>query len=521
MSINITSNTGTGSIVPDSIFAYSYSEEVTSIDPSSSNGGTSQVTLSAVADSTSKFLINNLMQLTDTDSGSVDFQVKSVSINAGLVSITGDTTMARLNVEKTAGPVGGLPETPATLLDAINYYCGLVGITPAFDDAIDSDLSLVPVNFIGWTGNVWEHLKMLCSASSFSLVDNSPFEMYFANNELRFRPALSRRSDFSENKAEESTSINAFDASKSVVVTYYGTSYGIDKVFYEESNYSPDTPEENKFQSSLNDNFQVDAGKTITKRFKIDASLASINQPEPVIEITRVPPSPYADGGVGQYVVVGTDNLPVKPAQWTALGGKLTVALTENPNEVEVTMTAPEAYIMPTADSSSADTTPAPYKIGIESSGIADYPALWLTGTGVFFIKEDKTFLTGAPDNYTSNDVAATINNPFISDLHSLSNAGIAAAQAYCGPTVTVNKTLGNRGTFGTTIGLTERIDDAVFRYESVSYSPASVQLSGRMYTSINEFDENWIDTSFSTFNSSLTGLKFNELTVAPLTKGI
>lgn len=518
MPVTLTSSAGNGSIQPDSVFSYSYSEDVTSIDPSSSNGGTSQLNASAIATDKSKFLINNSAQLVDSESGSISFQVKNVSINAGAVAITGDTLMARLNVVKSAGPVGGTPEAPASLLDAINYYCSLVSIEPQFDDLLDEDLALVPVNYIGWNGNVWEHLKMLCSAVSVSLVDNAPIEMYFLGSQLRFRYALVRSADFSESKSEHSVSVDAFDASKTVGVYNYNTSYGVNKVFYEESNYAENADRDTIFKSSINDTLQVDAGKTITKRFKIDASLTSVNQPVCVETITRIPPAPYADGGMGEYVVVGSDELPIQPSEWNALGGKLTVSITENPNEIEITITAPDSVTMPTADNPATEVTNAPYKIGAE---LDTYPAFWLTGTGVFFNKKEQKFLTGSPDSYTASDKAPVVDNPFITDLHTLSNAGIAAAQTYCGPSVMVNRSVGEPGDFGLTIGLTEKIDDNRFRYESASYSPTSVQLSGRMYTSINEFDENWIDVTFDSFNTSMANIKFSEFTVAPLTKGI
>jgi hypothetical protein len=342
--------------------------------------------------------------------------------------------------------------------------------------------------------------------------------MYVSNNTLRFRLALQRSVDFSESISDSSISVNAFDASKSVGIYNYNTSYGVDKVIYEESNYDVNADPTTTFKSSINDTLQVDAGKTITKRFKIDASLTSINQPTCVQTITRVPPSPYADGGVGEYVVVGSDDLPIQPSEWIALGGKLTISITENPNEIEVSITAPASVTMPTAENPATEVTNAPYKIGAE---LDTYPAFWLTGTGVFFDKKEKVLLTGSPNSYTASDKASTIDNPFVFDLHSLSNAGVAAAQAYCGPSVNINRTVGVPGVFGSTIGLTEKVGDTRFRYESASYSPNSVQLSGKMYTSIYEFGENWVDTSFSTFNTAMAGLKFNEFTVIPLAKGI
>lgn len=528
MSIDITSNSGNGAIVPESIFNYSYSEEVTSLSPASLTGGTGQVSINAVAIDDDKIgtshpktglMVNNTIQLTDSEHGSVEFQVKNISLMNGVTTIIGDTIMSRLNVIKPAGPIGGAPETPATLLDAINYYCSLVSVTPVYDDLIDEAFALVPVNFIGWTGNVWEYLKMLCAAQSVSLTDDVGFEMYVSNNQLHFRYALVRETDFVGRDSDKSINIDAFDAAKSVGVYYYDTRFAEDGVMYEFSNYDKNADPDTIFKSSINDVMQVDAGESITKRFVMDASLQSINQPVCVSTISRVPPAAYA-GLTGEYVVVGDDDLPIQPSEWVALGGKLEVSITENPNEIEVTITAPASFTMPTAANPATEVTNAPYKIGAE---LGDYPAFWLTGTGVFFNKQEKKFLTGASDSYTAKDEAPVIDNPFISDLHTLSNRGIAAAQEYCGPAVTITRSVADYGNFGDTIGFTERLSSNRFRYDSASYTPSSVQLTGRAYATVNDFDEKWVGKTFADFNAiafespSPEALKFNEFTVIPL----
>ena len=454
------------------------------------------------------------MTITDTERGSVTGQVKAVTLANDIASITSDTILSRLNVVRAAAPVGGASGTPKTLLDAINYYCSLVdGVTPQFDNDLDDALDLVPVNFIGWNGNVWEYLKMLCSAVSASLVDDVAIEMYVLNNQLRFRYAMTRSFDFSEKSSDLSIAIDAFEAAESVTVSFYKTSYGVNKVFYELSNYNVGADPKTTFKSSINDIMQVDAGETVTKRFLIDASLESINQPTPVATISRVPPAAYA-GTTGEYVVVGSDDLPIQPSQWIALGGKLTVSITENPNEIEVSITAPASVTMPTAGNPATEVTNAPYKIGAE---LGDYPAFWLTGTGVFFEKIDKKLLTGAGSTYTTNKEAPSVDNPFIFDLHTLSNRGVAAAQFYCGPRIIGTRTVSDALNFGEAIGMTERIGDLRFRYESADYNPSDIKLSGQSYATINEFDETLVDKTFANFNTATTGLKFNEFTLQPL----
>jgi hypothetical protein len=513
MPIDITSNNGNGSIKPESVFSYSYSEEVTSISPAESKGGTGQLSFSAVAEPDSLLLVNNTLTLTDSERGSVSGQVKSIALNNGIVNITADTIMSRLNVSRTAGPIGGPSGTPATLLEAINYYCSLVSVTPGFDGGLDDTLDTIPVNFIGWNGNVWEYLKMLCSAVSASLVDDVPIEMYVEDDQLKFRLAMQNATDFSGKDSELSVSVDAFDAAQSVGVYFYDTSYGSNKVIYEMSNYAENADPKNIFKSSINDVMQVDAGETLTKRFVIDASLESVNQPTPVATITRIPPAPYA-GITGEYVIVGSDDLPIQPSQWIALGGKLTISVTENPNEIEVTIVAPASVTMPTAENPTTEVTNAPYKIGAE---LGDYPAFWVTGTGVFFNKREKRFLTGAGDIYTSDEEAPTVDNPFISDLHTLSNRGVAAAQFYCGPRLAVNRTVAGGYNFGDLIGVTEKIDDVRFRYESADFNPSDIRLTGQAFTTITEFNETVVDKTFTEFNAAFDDLKFNEFTVKPL----
>ena len=48
MRVNLTNLDGSGSVKPRSLFNYSYSEDVTTLDPANENGGTGQVSASAI-----------------------------------------------------------------------------------------------------------------------------------------------------------------------------------------------------------------------------------------------------------------------------------------------------------------------------------------------------------------------------------------------------------------------------------------------------------------------------------------
>jgi hypothetical protein len=533
MSIKLENVSGNGSIVPNSIFSYSYSEEVSSLEPSNIAGATSQVSVSAIAvesektdsHADSKLLINNEMIFTDDLRGSIEFQVKNVSVNAGAVSITGDTIQARLNVERTADPHGG---SGATLLTAIIEYCGLVGITPTISSAFETQLDAVPVNFMGWKGNVWEKLKELCAGFSASTTNNVGIEMVISGNDLVFRKARQVTKVIDSKLSEKSISIESFESAKSVKVMNYNTSYGIDKVYYELSNFDESKKPEDRFQSSISDSMQVEAGETLRKRFVVNATFDSIEQPVCVDQITRTPPDPYA-GAQGEYVIVGIDDLPIDPTQWNENGGLLRVELVDEngealpPGEIELVITAPKFTNLPqAADPNEASF--APYKIGVESSGEAEYPALWLVGTGVFYEKKEKTFLTGSSDEYTSKTEGPTIDNIFIINDFNASSRGVAAAQANCGPKITLNQTLPNDFVFTDDVGSMQTIGLNTYRVNSANFSESSINLVSSASVTIEEWNAIWSGKTFQTFTNTVLDvdlfpdqtLRFNEFTIIP-----
>jgi hypothetical protein len=518
--------TGNGTIVNGSISNFSYSEDVTSLEPSTINGGLQQVNATIVGDGSgtkkdSLLLINNDVKLIDTEYGELPFRVKKVSKNNDLISISGNTLSSRLNVIKTALPLGG---EGANLYTALQYYCELVDITPVIDSEFATELEQIAVNFIGWDGNVWDHLKMLCAAVSVDSDNNVGIEMYIDGEELKFRKALQQSINLTAKSSDISFEVDSFDAAKSIEIYNYNTSYGTDRVIYSQSNYDGSLVASARFQNSIDDSLQVNAGETLTKRFKISASLNEVNQPVAVSTINRTPPFPY-DGITGEYVIVGVDDIPVNPDQWRDLGGNLEISLYDKDgnrlpaDEIEITITAPSVPNLPHAENA-AEVGLSPYKIGVESSGTADYPALWITGTGVFFEKKLETYYTGTATEYTSNDVAITIDNPFITNSFLSTSRGVAAAQVACGPRITISQSISDGLSFGQAAGSTQIIDNNVYRISAASFNPGSISLTSIPAATIANFNSVWTGKTFTQFNAIMgTELWFNEFSIIPLNK--
>jgi hypothetical protein len=533
MPVKLENISGNGSILPNSIFAYNYSEEVTSLEPSNIAGATSQVSVSAISVNSeetdshadSKLLINNEMLLTDSVNGSVGFRVRGVSKNLETVLITGDTVQSRLNVERTAGPHGG---TGATLLTAIEYYCGLVDVVPVISTEFADEMDAIPVNFIGWNGVVWEKLKELCAGFNVSTTNSVGLEMVIVENELVFRKAKQITITIDKNLISDSITIESFDSAESVTISNYNTSYGEDEVFYELSNFDNSKEEQDRFQSSINDSMQVEAGQTLRKRFTVNASFVSVNQPVCVEQIDRNILEPYYTGTTGEYVIVGIDDLPIKPNQWTENGGSVTVELVDEngeplpPGEIDLVVKAPTLSGLPKAANPN-EIAFAPYKIGIESSGEKQYPALWLTGTGVFYEKEQKLLLTGSSNEYTSRAEGPTVDNIFMTNSLNASSKGLAAAQANCGPKIRIDRQLSGGITFGN-IGSMFISGLNQYRIETVNFTDSSVTLTASASLTINQWNQIWTGLTFQDFDDTVLdpnlfpdeALKFNEFTIIP-----
>jgi hypothetical protein len=465
------------------------------------------------------------MSFTDSLRGVVNFRVKNVSKNLAAVSITGETIESRLNVERTAAPHGG---EGSTLLTAINYYCGLVDIEPLIEDEFADELDLVPVNFMGWKSIVWEKLKELCAGFSASVDENVGIEMVINESDLVFRKAKQNVISVQRELSNESINIESFDTARSVRVVNYNTSYGTDKVFYEVSNFDESKEKQDRFQSSISDSMQVEAGATLRKRFTVNATFETVNQPVCVEQIDRDFPDPY-EGTTGQFVIVGIDDLPIKPEEWNDNGGSLTVELVDEngealpPGEIELVIKAPKLTGLPKA-SDPNEIAFAPYKIGVESSGEAEYPALWITGTGVFYEKKEKLFLTGSSNEYTSKAEGPTVDNIFITDAFNATSRGVAAAQANCGPKITLSQEMFKGFTFSDDIGSLQTVGLNQYRINTASFSESSISITSSALLSIDQWNSIWIDATFEDFNDTVLdpdlfpdeALKFNEFSIIP-----
>ncbi len=190
----------------------------------------------------------------------------------------------------TAGPHGG---SGYTLLSALEYYCELAGITVAngnlvFEGTLDDDLDLIPANFIGWNGNLWEHIKMFCAGVSASATDNVGIEAYIDLDTLVFRKAKTADANFKQQDlSSQSIAIDSFDAAQKFEIFNYNTSYKVNSVVQSLSVNIDNLPSVAR-NATVSDAIQVNAGETVKVRLTINASLETVNQPTVTI-MPRLP----------------------------------------------------------------------------------------------------------------------------------------------------------------------------------------------------------------------------------------
>lgn len=385
--------------------SYSASEDATPIDGGDSSGATGQISFAMpanlMADGT-ELLLNKPMEIEDGSNGRVAGTVAGVSIAGGFASLTAETLLTKLVVEKQVAPFVG------TLEAAFTYYLGLAGIT-AGQFYIDPSIASRNVVFPGFFGSVWDFLKQLCVAQQVEIAEVSSLVI--------MRP-LRTRTLTVDNDVDRTWQSNNSQLARTIEIYNYNSQYVTNGLLYPTGGWNNDTQI-----------YQVDAGETLEVDVPVDGSVMSIVQP--TIQ-TFVSPT-HSTSSV--YAVSGADGLPIPPAQWTAQGGKLTVSINEDRKSLTLTIVG------------ATETKYAPYRIAMSSGDGNYYSSLRLVGQGVTWKKELLTLPTGVPLSKSANDVGVTIDTPFVDNIVKAYEVGMRAAQRYASPaqSISVTATVVNR----------------------------------------------------------------------------
>ena len=362
------------------------------------------------------------MSLVDTKMGSTVGTTREVSdsrVSPSQYTVMATNRLGEFNIETQVLPFSG------TLENAFRYYCSLANIDSGI--IVDPAFASRQVNFLGWNGNLWNHMKMMATAVG--------ADLNLISNNVVLRPV--RLFDAIRNRNVDSqASITSTDLARKQEVIWYPTEYVASGLVYPSGGWRSDI-------SPLS----VSAGETVTTILDsskdVFASIFEVNQPVAQSFVSKE----HSSSSV--YSVVGDDGIPIQPAQWADYGGRLSVAVGADTRSLVVTLTGASGLFQ--ANGQPMKT----FRIGIASGSSSSdtYSTLRIVGRYVSTRSESLILPTGVPDFRTGQEFAPTIDNPFLNDLDSAYSAGVRGARRYAGRRMTVSASvsaLNRRGETGT-----------------------------------------------------------------------
>jgi len=515
------------------ILKYSVNEDATPTRPGDFSGGTGTVDFSAsevTGYKGSTLLMNDTINLSDTGSGTTTGKVDSLTIENGVVSVSGLSRLELLNAS------ANIPLVDGTLDSVVRQILALAGITTGI--VIDTAIQSTPVRGRGGEKSYWLFLKELCAAYQ--------VEISLVSNNVVVR-GLRQRSAFTGKIESQSYSVGNGDLARNIEVAYYNYQTISSALVYPYGGWTSDV-----------DVFQVDASESRTINIPVDVNIASLSQPTMVSSVAR----DYS-GPTSVYAIAGNDGLPIAPALWADNGGSLSVSIGEDRESIDVKVRG--MYLAEYA----------PYQIAMSSGPSDYYSSLRLIGSGTGFTRKTVIVPTGVPASKTSTDLGTTIDNPFISSKAAAQSAALLAAGSLASAeqSIRITATFINRATesgsyvyplfsdynataagttfadfattwsgqtfaqfddaqfalvqeqfanqvFGNVAGARIRYGDAVYRIRSATISEDGItSATAETDTIFSDFDTAWSGKTFSQFDSHFAGLKFEDYSMIPLAK--
>lgn len=459
---------------PYNITTWSVDEDITPIDPGSTDGGVGQITFAAPDWPLSRHLRNTDVTLEDSDYGTTIGVVRSVGNDDGvMMSATADSELGKFVAQRNAPPFS------VPLSELFQNMLVLAGVYVPLDFQATKDPT---VHAPGFVGNVWDHIKMLCSAYQ--------VELALVSDRVVVRDLHSRT--LPEHNVISSTyNVNTQDAALAVDVAYYNNRSITKGEVYPVKGEDPSI-------------YSVEAGEIVEYDISINASLSQVYQP---VCSESVGPGDRS-GTNGVYTVVGNDNLPIKPKQWLDSGGRVDVSLGTEPGQLLLRITGAQIDHL------------SPFRIA-ESAGGTDYNSLHITGDGVAWDQESVRIFTGANPLNISSELGPAVENPYINTRSQALQTGIHSAIAASGSqariTVSTDKIPGLEQSFGNVIGARVKQDDAFYRVTSVSTGPEGMTYDAVLNTMVRDFNEAWGNRTVREFNDLWQDMTAGMFSVSPL----
>lgn len=387
--------------------------------------------------------VEEKISVIDTKMGSTIGTVREIGDARGSgarYSVMASNRLGEFNIEAQVAPFTG------TLQAAFRYYCGIANIDT--DISVDSTIANRQVNFLGWNGNLWNHMKMMATAIG--------ADLNLISNVVVLRP-VRRFEAIRDREVDSTANVSSTDLARKQEVIWYPTRYVANGLVYPSGGWTPEvTP------------LSVNAGETteviLDSRKNVDASIFSITQPVATYEV----PKNHTSSSV--YSVVGDDGIPIQPAQWRAYGGDLSVTVGEDTRSLVVKITGASGLVQANGQPMKV------FRIGWASGTSSDqtYSTLRIVGRFIEVKPESLILPTGVPDWRTGQEFAPTIDNPFLNTLDAAYSAGVRGASRYAGRTMGVSASV---------TAINKRGDRGAANYPPYSFVQA--RWGGRTYAQV------------------------------------
>lgn len=408
------------------------------------------------------WVVDRAIRLEDSRKGFTLGKVTSIQTNQGgaTYQVTANSRLGELNVYNVqAQPFAGV------LADVFQQYLALANVNVDF--LVDPEVASKQVVFPGWNGELWFNLKQMAAA-----ID---CDISLVSGVILLRP-IRKRVATRGRDVERSGSTGGGSLAQSIAVMQYNNRPITNQLVYPPGGWSEDV-------TTIN----VNSGESVEEVLELSASVSSIIQPTMQTFVSQQ----HSTSSV--YTVVGDDGLPIPPAQWTARGGKLRVAINSDTVSLTVYVTAPTGIFNKDGKEIGV------YGIALSSeANTGRYSTLRILGSGVAFTKEEVRVATGVSASETSTEVGITIDNPFLSTRDEVYTAGVRAVRSYAGTAMSINGTvtaINQRGNTGAIAVRTYAEMQTV--HAGRTYAQVQTVNSGKTYAQVEETFNSGIEDDF------------------------
>ncbi len=339
--------------------------------------------------------------------------------------------------------------------------------------------------------NMWEYLQNACSGYG--------YELSVVNDEIIVRDIGSYVIDIT-NSTVPTVSPNMTLGGRNVEVGFTNAASIVNLEVYNAYNDS-------------NRVLSVKADEQVTTTLEISGTPAIVNLPTP---------SKSARSGIGEYALCESDGGPIPYDLWSNAGGRVDVMINPtNPNAIDVVLTGPSSSYVSGGGTPFGGTTPlyaGPYKIAYSSGG-TDYAALSITATGVRTKPQILKIRTAADDLKVAQDIAKTINNPFIATKQSAYDRGEWAIVEASGPKVTLSGSIPVTSVqgFGLVAGSLIYYRDSIYRITDASIGNLVVNFNASRHVTVDDFDSLWAGKTVGSHDLMWLGYDTADEVIAPL----